>query len=522
MPEFPVDIDTHSGRIHRKLEAVVPPAHDAVPTPVKPRPPMASCRVHLVANGSGLAYIILKIRHVPEVAVKAPVKPKVPLRRQCLFAMISRRGGKEPMEFPKMAMVEQLFDPRRIEDVPGAVRREMTGLGLEKRIKPGDTVAITGGSRGIADIHLVTETIVEEIKRLGGDPFIFPAMGSHGAATAEGQVKVLAGLGITEQAMGCRIVSDMEPLLIGEAALGYPVYVDRNAMEADHIVVVNRVKPHTKFQGPIESGLMKMMAIGMGKQRGASYYHKAAVRLTFQKIVETVGLEVMKLCPVLFGLAMVENAYHETCFVKAFPPDDIMEGEKELLRKAYERMARLPFDDIDVLIVDRIGKDISGTGMDTNVTGRNIDLLGDFTTSPRVKRIFIRDLTEKTEGNAEGIGLADFTTTRAVEKMDRHKTWMNVITGISPEKGAIPIYFDTDMEALKACFDTIGDTPASEIRVVRIRDTNSLERIMVSEAYSAEIGKNPALKLITEWKPVGFDEGGNLTNACVSRFFVKR
>jgi len=414
------------------------------------------------------------------------------------------------MELPKMALVQQQFDPQRIADIPAAVRQEMAKLGLGEKVKGGDTVALTGGSRGVANIDVVTRTIVEEVKRLGGKPFVFPAMGSHGGATAEGQIKVLSNLGITEKAMGCPVKSDMEPVFLGEAALGYPVYVDRNAMDADHIVVVNRVKPHTKFQGPIESGLMKMMAIGMGKQKGASYYHKAAVRLTFQKIVETVGLEVMKRCPILFGLATVENAFHDTCVLRAFLPQDILEGEKKLLKIAYERMAQLPFDEIDVLIVDRIGKDISGTGMDTNVTGRNADLLGDFTLKPRVKRVFVRDLTEKTEGNATGIGLADFTTTRLVQKMDKHKTWMNVITGISPEKGAIPIHFDTDKEILKACFDTIGDTPAAEAKVVHIQDTLAIERISVSEAYAKEIAENRKLKKITEWKEMTLDSKGNM------------
>jgi len=416
------------------------------------------------------------------------------------------------MKFPKMALVEQQFDTQLIADIPSAVRLEMGKLGLDEKVKSGDSVAITGGSRGIANIDMVLRTIVEEIKGLGGNPFIFPAMGSHGGATAEGQIKVLETLAITEKTMGCPIKSDMEPIFLGEAAMGYPVNVDKNAMQADHIVVVNRVKPHTKFQGSIESGLMKMMAIGMGKQKGALYYHKAAVRLTFQKIVETVGLEVMARCPILLGLATVENAFHETCVLRAFRPHDILEGEKALLKVAYERMAKLPFDEIDVLVVDRIGKDISGTGMDTNVTGRNADLLGDFTTRPRVKRVFVRDLTQKTEGNATGIGLADFTTTRLVDKMDKHKTWMNVITGIAPEKGAIPIYFDTDREVLRACFDTIGDIPANEAKVVHIQDTLTVQRISVSKAYAEEIRESRKLKQITEWKDMTLDSQGNLVN----------
>ena len=414
------------------------------------------------------------------------------------------------MKLPEMALIEQRFDSQKIDDVEAAVVRQLSELGLGARLKKGDSVAVTAGSRGIANIDVVTKTVVQELKKLGGQPFVFPAMGSHGGATAEGQVKVLANLGITEEFVGCPIKSEMEPEYLGMAAADYPIYVDRNAMAADHIVVVNRIKAHTKFKGPVESGLMKMMAIGMGKQKGASYYHKAAVRLTFQKIVESVGLEVMKRSPVLFGLALVENAFHETCEVRAFNPENLLEGEIGLLKIAKERMAQLPFDEIDVLIVDQIGKDISGTGMDTNVTGRNYDLLGDFTTRPRVKRVFVRDLTEKSEGNAIGIGLADFTTTRLVDKIDRQKTWMNAITGISPEKGAVPIHFDTDEEILAACFETIGDTPSTQARVVHIRNTMDVQRISVSRRYAEDITANGKLKMVSEWQEIQIDPAGNI------------
>jgi len=416
------------------------------------------------------------------------------------------------MELPKMALVEQQFDPRHIEDIPAAVSREMAALKLSGKVKSGDSVAITAGSRGVANIDVVIKTIVDELRKLGTEPFVFPAMGSHGGATAEGQIKVLENLGITEATMGCPIKSDMEPVFLGDASLGYPINVDKNAIDADHIVVVNRVKAHTKFEGPVESGLMKMMAIGMGKQKGAEYYHKAAVQLTFEKIVATVGLEVMKRCPILFGLATVENAYHQPCEIKALLPENLLEGEKALLVIAKERMAQIPFDEIDVLIVDRIGKDISGTGMDTNVTGRNRDLLGDFTTRPRVKRVYIRDLTDKTEGNATGIGLADFTSTRLVNKMDQHKTWINVITGISPEKGAVPIYFDTDREVLDSCFKTIGNIPAPEARILHIRDTLSINRISASSAYAGEIEKNENLTRLGDWNEMALNATGNIVD----------
>lgn len=416
------------------------------------------------------------------------------------------------MEFPKMAKISQNFDPQHIEDVRAETLKEVSALRLQEKVKAGETVAITGGSRGVANIDVITRAIIDELKQLGARPFIFPAMGSHGGATDQGQIKVLESLGITEAVMGCPIRSSMEVVYLGDASDGYPIYVDKYASEADHIVVVNRVKAHTKFEGPIESGLMKMMAIGMGKHKGAEYYHSAAVKLTFQRIVENVGLEVIQRCPVLFGLGIVENAYHQTCLIKALPPESIFEGEKKLLTISKQRMARLPFDEIDVLVIDQMGKDVSGTGMDTKVTGRNRDILGDFITSPRVKRIFVSDLTADTEGSAIGIGYADFTTTRLVNKMDRHKTYVNCLTAISPEKGAIPMYFDTDREALAACFNTIGDIPIEQVRLVHIKNTLALETISVSQAFESEMRQKPGLELLGEWKEIKLNKDGNLVS----------
>jgi hypothetical protein len=414
------------------------------------------------------------------------------------------------MELPKVALVEHRFDPQKIEDIPAEVRSQLRTLRLQDRTKPGDTVAVTAGSRGVSNIDIITRTIIDELKRAGTRPFIFTSMGSHGGATAEGQIKVLEAYGITESQMGCPILSTMEVDYLGDAEDGFPIYVDRDAMGADHIVVVNRIKPHTKFDGPIESGLMKMMAIGMGNQTGASYYHQAAVRLTFQRILDTVGREILKKCPVLCGVGIVENGYDQTCLIKALLPEEIPKGEEGLLVTAKERMARLPFHNIDVLVIDEIGKNISGTGMDINVTGRNRDILGDYTTSPRVGRIFVRDLTDETEGNALGMGLADFTTTRVVEKMDRRKTYINCLTAISPEKGAIPLYFDTDREALEACLTSIGDRSPQDVRLVHIKNTLLLSRISVSQAFEGEIAANDHLKRLKEWDSMALDNRGNI------------
>jgi hypothetical protein len=416
------------------------------------------------------------------------------------------------MELPKVALVEHYFDPQRIEVIPAEVGKEMQRLRLQEKIRQGDSVAISAGSRGIANIHIITRAVVNELKKLGARPFIFPSMGSHGGATAEGQLTVLEKYGISESSMGCPLRSTMEVAYLGEGADGYPLYVDKYAAEADHIVLINRIKPHTKFSGPLESGLMKMMAIGMGKQKGAEYYHRAAVRLTFEKIVETVGSEILRKCPILFGLGIVENGYDQTCVIRALSPDDIAEGEKALLVVAKERMARLPFDQIDVLVIDQIGKNISGTGMDVNVTGRNRDILGDYTTGPQVKRIFVRDLSEESEGNALGIGFADFTTTRVTEKMDRKKTYINCLTAVSPEKGAIPIYFDTDREALEACFMTIGDIPVHRVRLVYIKSTLHLSRLSVSQAFEGEVSASDKLRRLDEWMEMALGKDGNIVS----------
>lgn len=414
------------------------------------------------------------------------------------------------MNLPPMAVIEQTFDPFRIADVPAAVRGELDRLGIRGDIGGGRTVAITAGSRGISDIAAVLRAVVAFVASCGGRPFIFPAMGSHGGATAEGQRHLLAGYGITEAAMGCPIESTMAVDEIGRTPDDLPVYIDRCAGAADHIVVVNRVKPHTKFEGPIESGLMKMMAIGAGKHEGAKLYHRASVPLGMGRVIETVGRVVMEKAPVLCGLGLVENGYDRTALIRAARPAGLEAMEKELLVEARRRMARIPFAEIDLLIVDEMGKNISGTGMDTNVTGVNRDILGTFSSEPRTRRLFVRDLTPETEGNALGIGFADFTTRRLVEKIDRHKTTVNCLTGISPEKGAIPLYFDTDRECIEAAVHCLGMTTPEALRIVHIRNTLCLTELCVSRACLEGVETRQSLTIATPWRPMAFTEGGDL------------
>ena len=419
------------------------------------------------------------------------------------------------MNFPEMATIQQTFDGTRVDDIPATVSSELARVEVPAALKPGQKVAITAGSRGVANIASITKSVVTFIKDCGAEPFIFPAMGSHGGATAEGQVKVLATYGITEERMGCPILSTMDVAEIGRNPDDLPIFLDKHALAADHIIVINRVKVHTKFEGPIESGLMKMMAIGMGKRHGAELYHKACVQFGMNRVIETVGLVVMDKAPVLCALGLVENGYDDTAIIRAVRPDELFEEEKKLLVEARRRMARIPFKDIDLLIIDEMGKNISGTGMDTNVTGVNRDIMGTFQSEPRTKRLFVRDLTPETEGNAVGIGLADVTTTRLVNKIDRHKTTINCLTGISPEKGAVPLYFDTDRECLEAAINTLGMVDPKKIRVVHIRNTLALETLCVSKAYETEIANNETLAIVEGWRRPTFDGEQNL----VSPFF---
>lgn len=406
------------------------------------------------------------------------------------------------MLFPQMALVKQTFDPARVEDVPAALKAALEAAGIRQKITPGHRIAVTAGSRGITNIAVITKCLIEFLKECGARPFVFPAMGSHGGATEEGQKALLSTFGITEEAMGCPILSGMEVEEIGKTPDGLPVFVDRHALAADQIVVLNRVKPHTKFEGPIESGLMKMMAIGMGKRQGADLYHKAFVQFGINRVIETAGRLVSEKCPILCGVGVVENGYHETAIIRVLAPGEIFEEEKTLLVESRKRMARIPFSHIDLLIIDEMGKNISGTGMDTNVTGVNRDILGTFSSEPQTRRLFVRDLAPGSEGNALGIGFADITTTRLVEKIDRKKTYTNCLTAISPEKGAIPMYFDTDRECLEAAFNTLGMVDEKTVRVVHIQNTIALERLHLSRAYEDDIKASANLEIIAPWKPL--------------------
>lgn len=413
------------------------------------------------------------------------------------------------MNLPKMYRIRQSFDDTKVDNLNETVRAELNKLSLTA-VKPGHQVAIAAGSRGIANMADILRAIVEFFQSLHAEPFIFPAMGSHGGATPEGQVAVLEQLGVTESHVQAPILSSMAVEEISKTEDSVPVFVDKNALSGDHIVVVNRIKSHTKFKAPIESGLMKMMAIGLGKHKGAEFYHKAAIQHTFPKIIVDAGREVIRKAPILCGLGIVENGYGETAKIAALRPEDIEHKEEDLLKLSKKMMAKLPFNEIDLLIVDEMGKDISGVGIDPNVTGRNRDLLGVFPHPTQVKRLFVRDLTSKSKGNAVGIGLADITTRRLVDKIDPHTTYINCITGISLEKAAIPMYVENDRKAIEIALGSVGLISSNQSKVVRIKNTLELDIVEVSEAYGKEFHPRTDLEILDGPRAMAFNSENNL------------
>jgi hypothetical protein len=409
--------------------------------------------------------------------------------------------------FPTMLRVRQSFARPQLADIPGGVR---SALGSARfPIKSGDTVAVGAGSRGIANIATIVKATVDWLKAAGARPFVFPAMGSHGGATPEGQRGVLAHYGITEASMGCEIRATMEVVQVGEV-MGMPVWLDRIASEADWIGLVNRVKPHTDFKGSIESGLFKMMTIGLGKYKGATQYHRANVTHGYETVITAVGREMLKRARIGFGLGVVENGYDETARVEAFNAADLEAGERRLLKDAREWMARLPFSPIDVLVVEQIGKNISGSGMDTNVIGRPSNPHEPFPADPKILWIVALDLTEESGGNATGIGNADFTTRRLLEKIDWKPTAINCLTACAPNGAKLPLVFDSDREAVDNALNCIGLTMPARARVIRIKNTLMLGEIECSEAFLPEIAKRPDLEVIGQGRPLGFDAAGQI------------
>jgi hypothetical protein len=416
------------------------------------------------------------------------------------------------MSFPRTIEARQKFEKSFLHNFKKEVRKELEKKCLCDKIKKGQRIAITAGSRGIANIPEILATIVEEVSKEGGEPFLVPSMGSHGGATPEGQIQVLESLGITEDVVGAPILSSMEVDLVGVLSNGVRVFIDRNAMQSDGIIVVGRIKPHTDFKGEIESGLLKMLSIGLGKQKGAEmiHWHKYD---GYHKIMPEAAQLIIEKTNVVMGLAIIENAYHETVLVKALDPSEFKEAEKKLLKTAKALLPRIPFKKLDVLIIEEIGKNISGVGMDTNVIGRFWMPKENDPSAPNIGKIVVLDLSEETHGNAIGIGLADLTTVRAVSKIDYNKTYVNCLTQGSCETGKIPPSMPNDRDAIATAIRISGPIESTQAKIVRIKNTQELERIWISEILSEQITKSNSLtniELIGDLQEMQFDVLGTL------------
>jgi hypothetical protein len=416
------------------------------------------------------------------------------------------------MELSRLLLVRQNFPDRRLPDVAAAVRNELAASPFSARLKPGSVVAIGVGSRGINNIATIVREVAAYWKGQGMQPFLFPAMGTHGAATAAGQADVLAHYGITESTMGCPIRSQLEVVSLGRTPEGIESFMDKLAYEADGVMLVGRVKWHTDFAGKIESGLYKMMAIGLGKFAGAQRYHGYAYNLGLEFVIRSIGRQVLRSGRILGGLAILEDAHHNTAQVTAVPVESMEQREEELLAQVKSWMGRVPFP-LDILILDEIGKNISGAGMDTKVANRGV--CGEYNpwdTAPRFERIFVRNLSELTYNSGVGIGMADVTTDRCVNRIDWVPTQLNSLTANTPAAIRIPIHFRTDRECLEKVWPTVGKFNQKDIVVGWIRNTMELSRIMLTENLRPQIEANPNLEILEGPIEFPFDRQGDMVS----------
>ena len=423
------------------------------------------------------------------------------------MALIIEGGLNLPM--PKMVPIRQKFSTAEVKDIPAEIQKLFHQEARMKTIRKGSRIAVTGGSRGIQAIDKVILAVIRELKSLGAEPFIVPAMGSHGGATAEGQKKVLAGYGITEETMGVPVRSSMEVEEIGKLGNGVPVYLDKEALHSDGIVVINRVKPHTAFKADYESGLIKMLAIGLGKHKGATAFHSCGMDM-FGELLPQLGKVVLAKAPVLFGLAILENAYDHPARFEIVWSQDLIAREKVLLVEAKSLMPQIIPDNLDLLIVHELGKEISGSGMDPNITGRSSSPFFKKPDALKVQRLVVLNLTAATKGNACGIGMADLTTKKVVDAMDRDYTYINAITSGVLATARIPIHMPTDQEAIQLALKTCARVEHPRSRIIWIKNTLSLEKIFASETMLPEIKANPQLEVLGEPKAMQFDGKGNL------------
>jgi Lactate racemase N-terminal domain len=415
------------------------------------------------------------------------------------------------MAFPEMIRIRQSFQSAALEDIPGEIASRFSALGDLRGVRKGQTVAVACSSRGIANYGTIAGSVVSCLKGLGLKPFIIPAMGSHGGATAGGQERVLQHLGVTEAYVGAPVRSSLEVVQLGETEEGIPVHVDKLAAAADHIVLINRIKKHTEFEHWFESGLLKMMAIGLGKQQGAALYHQAMLTHGYPKVILSVARSVLASGKILFGVGVVEDGYSQTAKIGICGPGHMEDMERDLFKAAKGFSPGLPFEEADILIVDEMGKEISGTGFDTKVVGRiGLPLVTKEPESPRVKRILVCDLTAGSEGNAVGVGIADFITRRLFDKIDMDALNMNTITGVCPEMGKIPPVLENDREAIDVAIKCVGLIPQGDLKIMRIKNTLRVDEIDLSEGYERALKKRPELEVMMKKRPMAFDGSGNL------------
>jgi hypothetical protein len=414
------------------------------------------------------------------------------------------------MRFPRLLPVRRHFPDRAIRDVPGETRLQLAASGLGAGLKPGAKVAVGVGSRGIANIAIIVRSVVDYWRSRGCRPFIFPAMGSHGAATAEGQAGVLEHFGIHEASMGCPVISSLDVVSVGSTADGIEACMDRRAFESDGVMLVGRVKWHTDFSGNIESGLLKMMAIGLGKFAGAQRYHTHAYKPGLEHVIRSVARQVLQSGKILGGLAILEDANHNTAKLAAVRAEDMERTEEELLALVKTWMGRIPFS-LDVLILDEIGKDISGAGMDTKVVNRSVyGESNPWPTEPRFERIFVRDLSAHTYGNGVGLGMADVIHDRLLEKIDWNATTINSLTASTPTAIRTPVHFSTDRECLERIAPTVGKEDLSRVTYGWVKNSLELSFLKFSENLRNRIEEDPTLEVVGSAEEMEFDAAGNL------------
>lgn len=411
------------------------------------------------------------------------------------------------INLPQIMKVSQTFDNTKLDDVEGDLNQKLIYKNIKDKIKPGMKITITGGSRGISSYKELMKTIVSFVKKCGATPFIIPSMGSHGGGTSEGQENMLKKLGITKESVGCEIISSMDVVEVGRTSKDLPVYIDKNAANADGIILLNRVKLHTSFRGKYESGLIKMMAIGLAKRKGADMTHFLRYENMAENLVE-VGKIALNNLNIICGVASIENGYNEVADVFVLNKDEILQEEPKILEKSKRLMPRIYLDDIDVLIVNEIGKNISGTGVDTNIVGR-------FHTNaasggPNTVKLGFLDISEKSGGNGNGMGLADFVSKKFFRKIDFESTYINAITSTEPNSVKLPLVLDNDKYVFQGCVKLCGVKNIQDIKLVIINNTKELDEIYMSKSAFENAVDKSKVKKESELFDIPFDEEGNL------------